>query len=110
MATFKRVNEQETRQISCYLAAEATIKVGDVLDFNPATGLVSKCSNQADLVACEATGNQVYIVAQSDAVTHKTGTGYKEYKLSDAVTISTDSSAKSVVVGYLVKDITNVEF
>ena len=114
MATFKRINEQETRQVACYTtsteSADHVLTVGDVIGVNPATNLVTKCTDAAEVLASQASGDIIYIVAQGDAVTHKTGTGYKEYKISDSVTVSTDSDNKSNVVGFIVKDVTNIEF
>lgn len=109
MATFKRVNEQETRQLKCYAEDTLSLKSGDVVSFDFATETVAKCTDASE-VAAAATDKQIYIIAQSDAVTDKTGTGYKEYKISNTVVVDSDSSKRTVIVGYLVKDVTNIEF
>jgi hypothetical protein len=46
----------------------------------------------------------LYIIAQSDAVTEKTGTAYKSYAISDTVV-----AKEGIVVCYPVKDIEGLE-
>lgn len=107
MAKFKRVADFEARQIEA-ISATSSYNVGDVVSYVPSTKTIAKLSNVSDITAAFADGKEVYLLAQSDAVTEKTGTAYKSYAIGKAITV--DSSVAKVVVGYAVEDSTNIEF
>ena len=112
MAKFKRVNDQYTTQINAYCTATAQLYVGDVISFNSNTGEAVKLTDLASCVTAVGSGLQVYIIAQGDAVTEKTGTDYKTYTVSTLVDMTghqTDGQEK-IIVAYLVKDLTNIQF
>lgn len=108
---FKKFDEQQVYQVSCTnpaLEGELTLKVGDVFSVTPVTHEISKVVNKAAAVEAIADQNALYLVAQSDAVTEKTGTAYKSYAMDDSVTIKAEET--KIVAAYRITDIENVEW
>ena len=112
MAEFKRVNDQYTVHFEAYETAGNDLHVGDVLSYNPNTKEAAKLDGMDDVVTAASNGLEIFIIAQGDAVTEKTGTPYKTYTVSTIVDMSghTSSGSEKTITGYLVKDITNIEF
>lgn len=92
---FKKFEGQETVQIP---VTTINAKVGDLISVEE--GVATVHSTIADAPA----GKKLYIIAQSDAVTEKTGTAYKSYAISDTVV-----AKEGIVVCYPVKDIEGLE-
>lgn len=112
MAVFKRVNDQYTITVDAYKALGDKLKVGDVVAYDVQSKEITIIENEAALKDAADTGMTILILAQSDAVTEKTGTGYKEYKTSRDVDFEghTTGATTKKITGYVVKDITNVQF
>lgn len=111
MAKFKRVADFEARTIPAKMSAATvgtvSFKPGDLVSYVPSTHVIAAVSTTADIVTALDAGNQVYMLAQSDAVTEKSGTEYKSYKINRNIAMT---SAEKLIVGYAVEDATNVEF
>lgn len=112
MAEFKRVNDQYTVSFEAYYTTGGKLSVGTVVAYNPNTKAITLVDGLDDAVTAKGNGNEIFIIAQSDAVTEKTGTPYKTYTISDEVdfTNHTSSGNEKTITGYLVKDITNIVF
>ena len=111
MAVFKRVNDQYTAQINaCSLTAE--LHVGDVVSYNPDSKEAVKLADLGDVKQAFDEGALVGIIAQSDAVTEKTGPVTKTYTVSTLVDMTNHASAEAtkIIVVYVVKDINNIQF
>lgn len=112
MAVFKRVNDQYTITVDAYEALGDEFEVGNVVAYNVQSKEITKIEDEAALKEAAEDGMTILILAQSDAVTYKTGTGYKEYKTSRIIDFAdhTTGEATKKITGYVVKDITNVQF
>lgn len=112
MAVFKRVNDQYTITVDAYEALGGKLKVGDVVTYDVQSKEITKIDNETELKQAANNGLTILILAQSDAVTEKTGTGYKEYKTSRDVNFAGHTTGETTkkITGYVVKDITNVQF
>lgn len=117
MAVFKKFDNQQAYQLMCFVdgsgasyeADDEIFNVGDVFGYNVATGEISHLDALADIKGAVDDGMEIYIVAQDDAVTHKTGTAYKSYKVGNGtVTVGTTSATKALVVAYRVENIENI--
>jgi hypothetical protein len=97
---FKKYDEQQTYQVP--VSGSIDLKVGDLFAYDIEAKTVTKVTNKDAAVTAIAAGQELYLVAQSDAITHKTGVEYKTYKISDEV-------KTSPVVAYRVTNIENVE-
>ena len=113
MAKFKRVNDQYTIGVEAYEALGDILYPGDVVSYNPATKEMVKLAELGDVKGAFDDGLTVLLLAQSDAVTNKTGTDdVKNYRVSREISFENNTSAEAtkLVVGYVVKDLTNIEF
>lgn len=110
MATFKRVDGQQVYSFLGYNADADEFFVGDVIDRNSATGEINKVPAAADAMAARVEGHELYLLAQSDAVTYKTGTEYKTYKTNKKLVISSDPANQSVIAGYRIDNIDNINW
>lgn len=112
MAVFKRVNDQYTITVDAYEANGDEFVVGDVVAYDVQTKEITKIEDEEELQEAAEGGLTILILAQSDAVTYKTGTGYKEYKTSRIIDFADHITAAATkkITGYVVKDITNVQF
>ena len=110
MATFKRVDDQQVYSFTAYSADGEELFVGDVIDRNSATGEINKVASAADAMAAKVEGHELYLLAQSTAVTEKTGTAYKTYALDKKVVVSTDATDQSILAGYRIDNIDNINW
>ena len=112
MATFKRVDYQQVYTLDVYdsVNSGSAYVVGEVISRNPNTKEIDHCASASAAKTALAAGDELYIIAQSDAVTNKTGTAYKTYKLARSLSISDSSSALSVIAAYRVDNVDNVNF
>lgn len=110
MAEFKRVDDQQVYTLEVYDAdaIAGTYSVGSVISRNPQTKEIALVENAAAAKAAIDDGQLLYLIAQSDAVTYKTGTGYKYYDLEKDVEVSTSSDAPSLLAAYRVDNIDNI--
>lgn len=97
---FKKYDEQQTYQVP--VSGTINMKVGDLFAYDIETKTATPVTSKDAAVTAIVAGQELYLVAQSDAITHKLGTGYKEYKISDEVKMSP-------VVAYRVTNIENLE-
>lgn len=112
MAVFKRVNDQYTAQIDAYCAATAKLYVGDVVSYDVSTKEAVKLANLGAVKTAFNNGLLVGIIAQSDAVTEKTGPVTKTYTIDTLVDMTNHATNKAtkIIVVYVVKDINNIQF
>lgn len=113
MAKFKRVNDQYTVGVEAYKTDGVALTTGDVVSYNPSSKEMSKLADLAGVKQAMDDGLTVLLLAQSDAVTNKTGTDdIKNYRVSREISFEKNTSAEAakLVVGYVVKDLTNIEF
>lgn len=109
MATFKKFDEQQTYQVPVYITGGAELEVGDVFSHNPATHEGAEIKSKAEAIAALADQKELYLVAQSDAVTYKTGTEYKNYAIGKTVNVGANAENETIVVAYRITFIDNVE-
>ena len=103
---FKKYNEQQVYQVPAKNEAGINLVVGNMFSQNPATHEIAKIESKADAVAALADQKELYIVAQSDAITFKTDVAYKTYKIED--TVKADASVETIIAAYRVTMIDNV--
>ena len=75
---------------------------------NAATDEVAKITTMTAAKQAKADGLELYIVAQGDAVTNKTGTAYKNYKISQDVKVGIAASSATLIAGYRVDNLDNI--
>ena len=92
---FKKFDNQQVYQLEISNGSAAGLKVGSL--FSYADGVATKVTTKEG-----AEGKELYLVAQSDAVTYKTGTAYKSYAIDPVV-------EGLVIVAYRVDSIENLE-
>lgn len=103
---FKKYDEQQVYQVSAKNAAGIDLAVGDVFSQNPSTHEIEKVVNKADAITALADQKELYLVAQSDAITYKTGTAYKTYAIGE--TVEADSNVETIIAAYRITMIDNV--
>lgn len=110
MAEFKRVDDQQVYTLEVYDADAVlgTHSVGSVISRNASTKEIAPVADAAAAKQAIDDGLQLYLIAQSDAVTNKTGTGYKYYDLDKDVEVSTDSGEPSLLAAYRIDNIDNI--
>lgn len=106
MASFKRVDDQHTIQVEAKAASDLTLNVGDLISYIPSTQVAAKITKRSEVQTALGAGYKVLLVAQSDAVTDKSGLAYKNYNMSKTVVLG--ASATRIVVGYDVVDVENI--
>ena len=105
---FKKFDEQQVYQVPCTNVSGLKLKVGDVFAQNPATHEVEPIATKAEAVETQAEGiRELYMVAQSDAVTEKTGTAYKTYAIDRIVNL--EAGVEKIVAAYRITMIDNIE-
>ena len=104
---FKKYDEQQTYQVPAKNAAGIDLAVGDVFSQNPATHEIAKVTTKADAIEALADQKELYLIAQSDVITFKTGVEYKTYKISDLV--NADADEETIIVAYRITMVDNVE-
>jgi hypothetical protein len=108
MARFKKFDNQQVFQLVSKTVAE--FEVGDLISYNadPDSQAVTLVDTYEKAKTAMSTGLELYIIAQSDAITYKTGTGYKSAKLGDE-TVNLDGAEHNIVVAYRVENLSNIE-
>ena len=104
---FKKFDEQQVYQVPCTNVAGLELQVGDVFSHNPATHEVEKIDTKANAITAQANQKELYLVAQSDAVTEKTGTAYKTYAIDRIVNL--EAGVEKIVAAYRITMIDNIE-
>lgn len=104
---FKKFDEQQVYQVPAKHTTGLELEVGDVFSHNPSTHEVEQIANKADAIAAQGDQKELYLVAQSDAVTEKTGTSYKDYNISRIVTL--EAGVEKIVAAYRITMIDNVQ-
>ena len=104
---FKKYDEQQTYQVPAKNAAGINLAVGDVFSQNPSTHEIEKVTTKAAAITALENQKELYLVAQSDAITFKTGTEYKTYKISETVTAG--ANVETIIVAYRITMVDNVE-
>ena len=119
MATFRKFDNQQVYRLPTVSTAQ--LKVGDVVSYNPANRELTKVVSKANAIELFADQKELFIVAQSDAVTFKTGTEYKSKKLDETVNgpIAAENLVKvdiegvptdaRIIVAYRIDTLANVE-
>lgn len=104
---FKKFDEQQVYQVPAKSVAGAELEVGNVISHNPATHEVVEITKKSDAIAALANQKELYLIAQSDAVTEKTGTDYKCYNISRLVNL--EAGVEKIIAGYRITFVDNVE-
>lgn len=107
MATFKKFDNQHVYQLVTESVVE--LEVGDVISYNVSSKEVVKIDSMANAVAALADNKELYLVAQSDAITYKNGTQYKTARLVGADTVNSTGAGEHIIVAYRVETLSNVE-
>lgn len=105
MATFKKYENQVTKQVPVASVPSGGLKVGDLFTYTPASKAIAKITKASEVATAFAAGKEVYLVAQGDMITYNEATGYKEYKISDTVS----AGSNKIVVAYPVLNATNID-
>lgn len=106
MATFKKFDNQEVYQL--YTPTVIELEVGDVISYNVKTKEVVKIDTLDNAMAALTANKELFLVAQSDGVTYKSGKGYKTYKLLDE-TVNSTGEGDHIVVAYRIENLANIE-
>lgn len=104
---FKKYDEQQVYQVPAKNAAGIELVVGDMFSQNPATHEIEKIESKAEAITALSAQKELYIVAQSDDITFKTGVAYKTYKIED--TVKAEANVETIIAAYRVTMIDNVE-
>ena len=105
MATFKKYENQVTKQVPVASVPVGGISVGSLFSYVPSTQALAVITKASQVEAAFAAGKEVYLVAQGDMITYNEATGYKEYKISDTVA----AGSNKIVVAYPVTDVSNID-
>ena len=103
---FKKYDEQQVYQVPAKNEAGIELVVGDMFSQNPATHEIEKIESKAEAVTALSDQKELYIVAQSDDITFKTGVAYKTYKIED--TVKAEAGVETIIAAYRVTMIDNV--
>ena len=104
---FKKYDEQQVYQVPAKNDAGIDLAVGDVFSHNPANHEIEKITTKAEAIAALSDQKELYLVAQSDAITYKTGTNYKSYAIGD--TVESDANVETIIAAYRVTMVDNVD-
>lgn len=105
MATFRKFDNQQVYQLHTPTVIE--LEVGDVISYNNSTEEVVKVETLAAAKLAKDGGLGLYLVAQSDAITYKNGTGYKTAKLVGSDTVN--ATGDHIIVAYGIETLSNIE-
>ena len=105
MATFKKYENQVTKQVPVASVPSGGLKVGDLFTYTPASKAIAKITKASEVATALGSGLEVYLVAQGDMITYNEATGYKEYTVSDTVS----AGSNKIVVAYPVLNATNID-
>lgn len=106
MARFKKFDNQQVFQLVTSTVAE--FEVEDMISYDADAQTVTLVDSYEKAKTAMGNGLELYIIAQSDAITYKTGTGYKSAKLGDE-TVNLDGAEHNIVVAYRVENLSNIE-
>ena len=107
MATFKKFDNQQTYQLDAS-GAGFELSVGDVISYNRSTKTATQVTSLAEAYTALADNKELFLVAQSDAVTYKHGKGYKSYRFDESLEgVSSDNGA--IIVAYRIETLENIE-
>ena len=106
---FKKFDNQQVYQVPCKVTADTELEVGDVFAHNPDSHEIEQITKKADAIETQAEGiRELYLIAQSDAVTEKTGViAVKTYIIDRTVNLK--ANEEKVVAAYRITMIDNVE-
>lgn len=104
---FKKFDEQQVYQVPAKSVGGIELEVGAVFSQNPATHEVEEVTKKSEAIAALADQKELYLVAQSDVVTEKTGTEYKNYSISRLVNLK--AGEEKIIAAYRITMIDNVE-
>lgn len=111
MATFKKFDNQQVYQLDASKTDGGfEFAVGDVITYNVGAKQVGPdaLTTLAEAKQAMDDGLELYLVAQSDAVTYKYGKAYKSYKFDED--LQTVSSGKgTTIVAYRIETLSNIE-
>lgn len=95
---FNKFENQSVYQVNC-AGGEAgiTLNVGDLFSHDPSTNAIVKIETKANAKSAVASGLELYLVAQGDAVTEKTGTAYN-HTISVEQLLSKKTQQKSLLL------------
>ena len=101
MATFKKFDNQQVYQLDAS-GAGFELEVGDVISYNESSKTATQVTTLVDAKNAIDDGLELYLVAQSDAVTYKHGKGYKSYRFDESLEgVSSDNG--STIVAYRIE-------
>ena len=104
---FKKYDEQQVYQVPSVNAAGIELEVGDVFSHNPATKEIEQVTTKAEAITALADQKELYLVAQSDDITYKTGVAYKTYKIGE--TVNLEAGVEGIIAAYRITMVDNVE-
>lgn len=105
MARFKKFDNQQVFQL--VTESSGVFEVEDMISYDADAQTVTLVDSYEKAKTAMGNGLELYIIAQSDAITYKTGTGYKSAKLGDEkVTLD---GAEHIIVAYRVENLSNIE-
>lgn len=105
MARFKKFDNQQVFQL--VTESSGVFEVEDMISYDADAQTVTLVDSYEKAKTAMGNGLELYIIAQSDAITYKTGTGYKSAKLGDEkVTLD---GTEHIIVAYRVENLSNIE-
>lgn len=112
MATFRKFDNQQVYKI--HTSSATPLEVGDVVSYNPSSRELTKVTTKANALELFADQKELFIVAQSDAVTFNMGTPYKTKKLATEVNgeiaaANLDAKGERTIAVYRIDTLANVE-
>lgn len=118
MATFKRIGDHTVVRVAGKSGSTAFgLNTGDVVKVT-AAGVITKCASATDVETALGAGNLVLMIALSDAVLEKEGTGYKQYYLSKVdvggtkydVAVPASTGTAKEIAGYVIRTAEEIAF
>lgn len=107
MATFKKFDNQQVYQLDAS-GAVFELAVGDVISYDESSKTATKVTSLEGAKTAIDGGLELYLVAQSDAVTYKHGKGYKSYRFDESLE-GVISDNGSTIVAYRIETLSNIE-
>ena len=107
MATFKKFDNQQVYQLDAS-GAGFELNVGDVISYNASAKTATQVTSLANAKQAIDDGLELYLVAQSDAVTYKHGKAYKSYRFDETLE-GVSSNNGAIIVAYKIDTLTNIE-
>lgn len=106
MARFKKFDNQQVFQL--VTETVGVFEVEDMISYDAKEQTVTLVDSYEKAKTAMGNGLELYIIAQSDAITYKTGTGYKSAKLGNEK-VTLDGAEHNIVVAYRVENLSNIE-